>query len=455
MIGPFTAENVGTDDASSRVSSAIFFLLCLIPALGTVLYGAVDEMTWVILVILWCVIVALWLAEARKGNGFLINASPLLIPVTGLLVLGVLQLLPLPFIASINQSATRFFVERLTVYLVFFAACLTFINNKTRLKKAVWFIVIFGAAMAFFGVLQWLANPSGIYGLRQTPQAIPFGPFVNQHHFAAFMEMTAGVTLGMLFGSKRKLERTPFLVFAVVIMGAAVAFTGSRGGLLSFASVLGFVMLMRLLSPHGGIESAAKRSVGIHQKISIAAAGLSIIIVILGFVLFLGGNDSLMRGTGMAVTDDISTGRFHFWPIAIKIFLEYPLFGAGFDAFGVAFTKYDTWNGFFRVEQAHNEYLQTLAESGVIGLLCVAAFIFVLFKKGIAVILSQRGFRKSAAVGAMAGCFGILVHSFFDFPLRTHSNAFFFLMLAAIATVPIVSDRVRSARRGRGPSEHL
>ena len=47
--------------------------------------------------------------------------------------------------------------------------------------------------MAFFGILQRLAHPEGIYGFRETPQAIPFGPFVNQHHFAAFMEMTSGV----------------------------------------------------------------------------------------------------------------------------------------------------------------------------------------------------------------------------------------------------------------------
>jgi hypothetical protein len=46
-------------------------------------------------------------------------------------------------------------------------------------------------------------------------------------------------------------------------------------------------------------------------------------------------------------------------------------------------------------------------------------------------------YRKSAARGALAGCFGILIHSFFDFPLRTPANAFFFLLLTVIATVSI------------------
>jgi O-antigen ligase len=449
-----SAQNIIIGDASSRLSSAIFFLLCFIPALGTIVFGAVDETTWIIISVFWAAIILMWLAEAWKGGGLPLNTSPLLLPLAAFVLIGILQLLPTPF-ASFNQSATRFFVVRLIVYFVFFAACLTFINNESRLKKIVWFIVIFGAVMGFYGILQWLANPAGIYGLRGTPQAIPFGPFVNQHHFAAFMEMTGGVTLGVLFGGKRARERVMLLVLAVVIMGAAVGFTSSRGGLLGFVSVLAFVILLQLLTSKDRADTTDNSHSSAQRKIAVAAAGLALMIVIFSVILFLGGNDQLLRGTGVNRADiDISTGRFHFWPIAIKIFLDHPIFGAGFDAFGVAFTKYDTWNGMLRVEQAHNEYLQTLADSGVIGLVCIIAFIFLLFRKGIAIVLSQSGFRKSAAVGALAGCFGILVHSFFDFPLRTHSNTFFFLMLAAIATVPIVADTTHKLKRRRSSSEH-
>jgi len=39
------------------------------------------------------------------------------------------------------------------------------------------------------------------------------------------------------------------------------------------------------------------------------------------------------------------------------------------------------------------------------------------------------------AVGALAGCFAVLVHSFFDFTLHTTSNALLFLVVAALATL--------------------
>jgi hypothetical protein len=54
-------------------------------------------------------------------------------------------------------------------------------------------------------------------------------------------------------------------------------------------------------------------------------------------------------------------------------------------------------------------------------------------KKGISAINNQRDrLLRSIVTGAFAGCLGILVHSFFDFPLRTTANAFFFLLLVVL-----------------------
>ena len=174
-------------------SSGRFIMLLLVPALGTVLFGAVDAITWALFSILWALTVLFWIGDAWSGGGLMTGSSSLLLPVGALVSIGVLQLLPTPF-RSLNPWATLFFDIRLLVLLTFFAGYLAMINNSSRLRKVVAFIIVFGAAMAFFGILQRLATPEGIYGLRKTPQAIPFGPFVNQHHFAAFMEMTGGLT---------------------------------------------------------------------------------------------------------------------------------------------------------------------------------------------------------------------------------------------------------------------
>jgi O-antigen ligase len=333
---------------------------------------------------------------------------------------------------------------RLVLYFVFFAAALTFLNTEKRIRNVAILLIGFGALLAFFGILQRLENPDGIYGLRVTPQAIPFGPYVNQHHFAALMEMTGGLAVGLLFSGGFDRYKRLFLMMAATVMGIAVVFTGSRGGLLSFSGMIVFVILGSLLSARspdrGGSGSGIAR-----MRIALAAGGLGLVSLILGLVVFLGGGESLMRGTGIqAVAGDVTSGRSHFWQIAWKIFLDNPLIGAGLDAFGVAFTKYDTTNGFLRVEQAHNDYLQILSDAGILGFACVAAFIYLLFSQSIRTI-SRAGsvFGRSASIGSLAGCFAILVHSFFDFPLRTPANAYFFLTLVAIATIPAAATRSR------------
>lgn len=441
-------------DPASRASSVVFFLLCLILVFSTIVFGAVDQGTWVIIILITFAVTAAWFMDAWFGRGLLINRDVLLVPLLCLILIGLLQILPI-FSSSIPPGliensyrgtislepySTRLFVVRLMVYAVFLAAALTFLNHERRLRKIVVLIIVFGSLLAFYGILQRLANPEGIYGLRGTPQAIPFGPFVNQHHFAAFMVMTSGMTFAFLFGNAVQRDKRLLLAIAAVVMGIATVMTSSRGGILSFVGTLIFVVAASSLTrPVNGHTGPAT---GHGPKIAAIAGAIALILVIIGTVLFLGADSTLIRGIGLSETNDISSGRSHFWPIAFKVFLDHPLFGAGLDAFGTAFTKYDSWPGVFRVEQAHNDYLQALADAGIAGFACLASYVYFLFRKGLAAITSSGdGFRRSAAIGAIAGCFGILIHSFFDFPLRTPSNAFFFLMLSAIAVIRFKQKR--------------
>ncbi len=458
------AEDSGGQEQFSRSSSAVFILLCGILIFSTLAYGAVETWAFGFISIFTGLIAVFWLADAWFNREFRFETNALQLPVAGLILVGLIQLLPfrtpetggaltIPAVSSlsINPYATRLAVIQLIIFLVFFAAAFTYINSARRLRKIVTVVIIFGAVMAFFGILQRLASPEGIYGWRPTPQAIPFASFVNQHHFAAFMEMTIGLTLALLVGKATEKDKRLLLIIAVVLMGIAILLTGSRGGVLSLLGVIGFVMLTNLLRKSDGEEEMPKeeKRARFKRNLAMVGGGLGLLIVLVGAVLLLGGDAPLSRGIGLTTQADVSSGRLHFWSVGWQIFLSYPIIGAGLDAFGTAFPLYDTWNGNFRVEQAHNEYLQILADAGILGFLCIAAFIFLLFKQGLQKIGAEHShFRRSVVVGAMAGCFGILIHSFFDFPLRTSANAFFFLLFAVFATASIHFSK-RSRTRGK------
>lgn len=438
-----------TEPKSSRLEQAIIVLICGVAILTTIVYGGVDSWTLGLISILTSIIALLWISDALITGELKYATSMLQLPVIALFVIGLIQLMPLsgretPGLLSdvwaatltMDPYATRFFLVRLAIYLVFFAAGLAYIPTGTRPRRIAATLLVFGTLIAVFGIIQHLAQPEAIYGLRPTPQAKPFGPFVNQHHFAALMEMTSGLALGLLFGAGIGRERKFFVAFAAGIMGMAIVFTGSRGGLISYLAVIAFSGAASVVrGRHVTHRSDHDTRSSMRRNLLVLTAVAGLVILVLGSVLFLGGESSVLRSIGLHDGGgDVTSGRAHFWGIAWQIFLANPIIGAGLDAFGAAFSRYDTWSGVYRVEQAHNDYLQILADAGILGFACVVAFVVMLVKKGISTVTRRNNdVDRAISIGAFAGCFGILIHSFFDFPLRTPANAFFFLLLIVLA----------------------
>jgi len=150
-------------------------------------------------------------------------------------------------------------------------------------------------------------------------------------------------------------------------------------------------------------------------------------------------------------TDDPTTGRAHFWNVTLDIIKAHPVIGTGLGAFGVVYTRYDSRNGLFRLEQAHNDYLQVLSDGGIVGAVLGLAFIIILARKAFQRRHSRDDFRRGVCIGATAGCFAVLVHSFFDFTLHTTANALLFLVLAGLATLNgrVEVPKVHRRRRRR------
>jgi O-antigen ligase len=166
-------------------------------------------------------------------------------------------------------------------------------------------------------------------------------------------------------------------------------------------------------------------------------------------VVLMGGEGALSRFVGTVNTDDPTTGRAHFWSVTIDIIKAHPLLGTGLGAFGLVYTGYDSRNGLYRLEQAHNDYLQIFSDGGIVGAALALFFIVILFRRGFANRESRDDFRRGVSIGALAGCFAVLIHSFFDFTLHTTSNALLFLILAGLATMDARVEQPKTRRRRR------
>ena len=437
-----------------------FLLLCVAIILSALAYGTVHYWALAVFFLGAVVMLILWLADGWILGTLRISRNLLQLPLLGMLLLGLVQLLPLrnpdnigissiPFVRSLSLDpySTRLILVQVAALLIYFAAGLVFIDTPNRLRVLVRTITIFGFLLAIFGLTQSLTT-SKVYWIRELPQSQPFGPFINRHHFAGYMELALALPLGLLFSGSLEKEKRFIYAFAVGLMSVALIMTNSRGGLISLIAEILFLVAV------GGFRRRHTRRTSVEKKPDIKGAAirgalaLTLVVAVLGGVILLGGDSGLTRLLGSLNTDDPTTGRAHFWAVTVDIIKTHPILGVGLGAFGVVYTGYDSRNGLFRLEQAHNDYLQVLSDGGIVGAALGLFFVVSLFRMGLARRESHDRFRRGVATGALAGCFAVLVHSFFDFTLHTPSNALLFLILAALATmnggvedVPTVQNR--------------
>ncbi|HLL74056.1 MAG TPA: O-antigen ligase family protein, partial [Pyrinomonadaceae bacterium] len=363
---------------------------------------------------------------------------------------------------SLDPYATRMTLVQLAALAVYFSAALVFIDTPKRLRIVVRVLVVFGAALALFALLQFFLNPEQIYWLRQPRYARPFGPFINRHHFAGYMVLATGLPLGLLFAGAVKKDLLPLYLFATIVMAMALVATLSRGGVLAFAAELVFLAgLIALTRRKDGTGAAAEGgATGARPVLRRLGLQLAFGLVLLVGVLAYMGDELVSRTMETITSGNVTSDRTTFWRGARDIIRERPWLGAGLGAFGVAYTRHDPTPGEARLDQAHNDYLQILSDAGVVGGLLGLAFLVSLFRQGFARAGSDDKFRRGVAAGALAGCFGALVHSFFDFPLHLAAIALLFLLLAALATVngrveeqPVKGRRRHRRRHARGGHE--
>ncbi|HEV7681269.1 MAG TPA: O-antigen ligase family protein [Pyrinomonadaceae bacterium] len=450
-----------------------FLMVCLAIILSALAYGTVHYWALAIFFLAAITILVLWLIDSWNLGTFRVSRNILQLPVLGMFLLGVFQLLPLrhpedigthsiPLVSSLSFDpySTRLVLVQTMALLIYFAAVLVFTDTPKRLRLLVRTIGVFGFFLAIFGLTQSFTSPDKIYWMRELPQSQAFGPFINRHHFAGYMELALALPLGLVLTGAIEKEKRFIYVFAAGLMAVALVMTNSRGGIISLlAEVLFLVATMglrrRRRRKHRKTESESEsdeRPTRIRSAAVKAGLALALIVALFGSVVLLGGEDALTRVVGSVNTDDPTTGRAHFWSVTVDIIKTHPWIGTGLGAFGVVYTGYDSRNGMYRLEQAHNDYLQTLSDGGIIGALLGLFFIVNLFRMGFIRRASRDDFRRGVATGAMAGCFAVLVHSFFDFTLHTPANALLFLTMAALATMngrveDVQSRRIKRPRR--------
>ena len=409
-----------------------FVLMMAVIVFTTVAYGAVHQPILALFYVCTAVMVALWAIDSFRSGSVRLSSSRLQVPLYAAGIYAAVQTIPFGTIAeiagvtdfprtiSLDPFATQMSALHFFALALFFSVSLALVNSASRIRRLVVVLSVFGFVFAFFAILQSVLSPGKIYGIYEARFAVPFGSFVNRHNFAAYMEMTIGLPLGMLFTGAVARDKRLLYITGIALMGVALIMSGSRGGLVAFLAQLIFLIIMTTDSKSRG-----------RLFLKVGFASLLITAIVIGSI-FIGGESSLTRIAETATSRDVTTDRSHIWAVTTNVIGQTLPLGAGFGALGVAYTPYDSYSGLERVEQAHNDYLQVAADAGVVGIIIGLFFLFTLFRNGLNAANVENTYRRGVAIGALAGCFAVLVHSIFDFVLHTTAISLLFITLMTL-----------------------
>jgi O-antigen ligase len=262
-----------------------------------------------------------------------------------------------------------------------------------------------------------------------------YGPYVNHNHYAGLMELLVPIPL-VISLSRLAHEKTRIAAgVAAAIMVGTIFLSGSRGGMLAVFAELAIF---------GVILFRQKRSV----RIALGLTAFAVVLVSL--LVWLGGKELTTRvgSISQEARGEISGGmRLFIYKDGIRMFGHRPVLGWGLGTFPVVYPQFRSFYTNFFVNEAHNDYVQLMAEMGVLGFGAMVWFLTVMCRQ------ARRKIAKwptevsgATTLACTLGVVGILLHSLVDFNLQIPANAALFFVFCSIAGAPPLLQRLRQPK---------
>jgi O-antigen ligase len=395
--------------------------ICALVVFGVAAHGGVED--WARAVIetgagLLFFVWSVWVYFNREEHPVF---SPLLPPLAALVLIVLGQLF---FRLTASSYHTRMELLLLISDLIVLFLAVQAFRTLEDWRGFVWFGMILGFLVSLFAILQHLTSNGKLYWFREIRSGgIPFGPYVNRNHFAGFAELVLPLALIPLVLGRVRRERWLVVgLFAVLPIGA-LFLSASRGGIVSFCAELGVLALVMILRRTAGKQ---------------LLAGAAVLLGALLLVSWLGVGQILQRLSSVQLLEVTAGKRASMRADTWRIFLDHPFLGTGLGTIQIVFPPYETLYDAKIVNHTHNDYLEALAETGILGGLCCAWFIGVLLTQSLKRLQGpNNSFAVALQLSGLVACSGFLVHSLVDFNLHIPANAMMFFLMAQLATSQI------------------
>lgn len=356
---------------------------------------------------------------------------------------------------ALSFSTSLSLYELISYVFYFLFGYLVFKHVQSR-KEVVIFVhvLILGAVFqSFYGMAELFGGTERIFGYEKVVGlGSASGTFINRNHFSGFLEMIFLVSVGYLLAkadffamekgfslkekvlwfSQERLQRCIVYGLMTIVIGIGIFFSRSRSGIFVFFATL-FLMIIALSVSEGRREEGRLGN-GRFIKRRFVMIIRTVTLIVLFAVILIGARPIIERFSWDELAE--GAGRPVIFKNTVEIIENFPLFGTGLGTYVYAYGMFEKDSvGGIVVDHAHNDYLELVAESGVVGGVSLILFAFVAVGYIFVKWMKRRDYLvRGVVLGCIMGIVAILIHSLSDFNLHIPANAVYFVTLYALGS---------------------
>lgn len=328
---------------------------------------------------------------------------------------------------------------RAVVYMMLSFVSFELVQRRRDLKHL--FVATFpGAAVAVIWTTVVLIQHLDRW---QWTSAYQGSPFTNYSAYGGFTATFLLILLSRQLIDRSKYDRVMWATF-LGIFGIGMLFCFSRGVWLAMLIAFGFVFMQLGHSDR-------------HKKVLLVAGAAFLGLVILSVP---GVYEQIWNRINTLFNFQFASNRSRLlrWGQALLMFLRHPIIGNGYGTFAELYEEDAGLVGEYTAQYqlgAHSEYLQVLAEQGIVGFAAWACVIVVFFRYGFRALAQiEDGFYRSLIVGLMAAELAMLIFcAVFTFPDGDELTIPFWLIYGLLPAVVHIARDVQEPEFSSG-GEH-
>lgn len=301
------------------------------------------------------------------------------------------------------------------------------IRTARQTNRIILVIILIGFFQAVYGLLEYFSGHqwTSFFKRNTYPPDRITGTFTDKNHFAYYLGIVIPFSLGFLIVHIHRLSFIKFkswwvriltlesqilkvlsLSLIIISISLAIFLSGSIIGIIGLTLSIFFMATMWIFKRH-------KRF-------------LIISIFIMGLILLPG------IGKGSQVLSQ--KGRLGQWQQTINLIKDFPLLGTGWGTYALVFPRYKILEDSLNFSHAHNDYLEIISETGLIGFAILIFGTGVFFWQIVKMWFKSNDYYiEGVGLGGLSACLAVFLYSLVDSNLYLLVNVSLLIVIMGLS----------------------